>query len=86
MSPREDPAEKMCCYAFSTLPHSEADPDFTGADGRIFVGSSLLSDETIYKIQRFKSNFVSEIYSQWKFYQWVQRDQNITIKISIYFC
>lgn len=64
MSPHEDLAEKMCYYP--TRPYSEVDPDFTGMNGKIFVGSSLLSDETTYKIQRF--NIVSEIYSQQKFY------------------
>lgn len=68
MSPHEDLAEEMWFYAFSSLLHSELDPDCAGANGRVFVGSSLLSNKTIYKMQRFKSNIVSEIYSQWKFY------------------
>jgi len=57
----EDLAEKMYCYAFSTRPHSEVDPDFTGVNGRIFAGSNLLSGETIQKIQRFKPSIVTGI-------------------------
>lgn len=87
MSPPEDLAKKMWFYAFSTLLNSEVDPDYIHwNDGNYFFGRSSLSDETIYKIQRFKSNIVREIYLQWKFYHRVQRDQNITMKNSTCFC